>query len=75
MSKHAFQCLIFLLLFLCNAAFADSRAERVAARVKPVLLSSLEESNLAYDDPVFIRIFKAEKTLEVWVARQQIFVV
>ena len=55
-----------LLLGLSSTAFADSRAEQAEKRVKPALVAALSENKLNYGSPVFIRIFKAEKTLEVW---------
>jgi len=63
-----------LLLTLFNGtAFAQTRAEAAEKRVKPALVSALGEKNLDYGKPVFIRIFKAEKTLELWVKHKARF--
>ena len=66
--------IVLLMLFFSSLAFADTRAEQAAKRVKPVLVSALEETNLTYGNAVFIRIFKAEKDLELWVKRGERFV-
>jgi len=62
--------LALLLLVFGNTAFADTRAQQAAKRVKPALVTALAEKNLEYGSPVFIRIFKAEKVLEVWVGKK-----
>jgi len=62
--------LIALLLLACSsAALADGRAEQAEKRVKPSLVAALAEKKLEYGSPVFIRIFKAEKVLEVWIGK------
>lgn len=68
--------LLFALLMLVfsSLAFAETRAEQAAKRVNPVLVSALEDQNLTYGNAVFIRIFKAEKDLELWVKRGERFV-
>lgn len=53
--------------------FAETRAEQAAKRVKPALVAALQKKNLSYGNPVFIRIFKSEKVLEVWVKRKDTF--
>ncbi len=63
-----------LLLGLSSTAFADSRAEQAEKRVKPALVAALSENKLNYGSPVFIRIFKAEKTLEVWLRKKDQYV-
>ena len=63
-----------LLLVLSSTAFADSRAEQAEKRVKPALVAALSENKLNYGSPVFIRIFKAEKTLEVWLRKKDQYV-
>jgi len=45
----------------------DDRAAHAAARVRPGLERDLAAASLRYGAPVFIRIFKAESQLEVWV--------
>jgi len=63
-----------LLFFFCNgSAFATSRAEQAAQRVKPILVAALIEKKLNYGSAIFIRIFKSEKTLEVWVKKDDKF--
>ncbi|MCH7226379.1 murein L,D-transpeptidase family protein [Haloferula sp. A504] len=42
------------------------RAAAAAARVKPLLAPALAKHGLAVGDPVFLRAFKEEKELEVW---------
>ncbi|MEO8000287.1 MAG: murein L,D-transpeptidase family protein [Arenimonas sp.] len=66
--------LALLLSAFSSTAFADSRAEQAAKRVKPALVASLAEQKLVYGSPVFIRIFKAEKTLEVWIRKKDQYV-
>jgi len=65
---------VFLLLLCSGLSFAQSRSGQIAERVKPVLVADLQAKKLAYGSPVFIRIFKAEKTLEVWVKHNDAFV-
>lgn len=43
------------------------RAAAAAARVRPALDRDLAAASLAFGAPVFIRLFKAERELEVWV--------
>ena len=59
--------LALLLLVFSSFAFAETRAEQAAKRVKPTLATALQKKNLSYGSPVFIRIFKSEKVLEVWI--------
>ncbi len=52
------------------------RAALAAARVRPGLERDLDAASLRYGAPVFIRIFKAESELEVWLedsARYRLF--
>ncbi len=49
------------------AAGEPDRAAAVAARIRPQLEKSLAARNLALGDPVFIRIFKEERQLELWI--------
>ena len=60
------------LAFATNAALAQSktgerRAAAAAARVGPKLKRQLHAKGLRLGDPVFIRIFKESRELEVWV--------
>jgi murein L,D-transpeptidase YafK len=76
MSIRFHHYLFALLLFFLgsNCVLAANRAEQAAQRVKPALVASLKEKNLVYGSAVFIRIFKAEKVLEVWVKQNDKFV-
>jgi murein L,D-transpeptidase YafK len=51
------------------ASTRGNRAEAAAARVLPDLAKSLEAQGLDVGSPVFIRIFKEEKQLELWVRK------
>jgi murein L,D-transpeptidase YafK len=73
MGFHRFLFAVLLLVF-GGTALAESRAELAAKRVKPALVAALAEKNLNYGSPVFIRIFKTEKVLEVWVAKKDQYV-
>jgi murein L,D-transpeptidase YafK len=70
-------CLLVLLLlfFFSGSTFATSRAEQAAQRVKPALLTALKEKKLNYGSAVFIRIFKSEKVLEIWVKQEDKFAI
>ncbi len=46
------------------------RARAAADRVRPELEKSLAEKNLRFGDPVFLRAFKEERELEMWVRRR-----
>jgi len=45
---------------------SSRRSKEVVARVAPTLVSGLKDQSLSYGSPVFIRIFKEERELEVW---------
>jgi len=44
----------------------SARSKRVVAKVKPQLVKALKEKGLAWGDEVFVRIFKEERKLELW---------
>lgn len=46
------------------------RARAAVQRVRPGLEAALKEKNLHFGDPVFLRAFKEEKQLELWVRRR-----
>lgn len=46
---------------------STARSRAAVARVKPDLLKALTAKGLEWGSPVFMRIFKEEATLEVWV--------
>jgi murein L,D-transpeptidase YafK len=52
---------------------SSRRSRNAIARVAPSLIGALESNNLTYGSPVFIRIFKEEKELEVWVRQEETF--
>lgn len=62
-----------LLMAFSSFCFAETRAEQAAKRVKPALVAALQKKNLSYGNPLFIRIFKSEKVLEVWVKQKDTF--
>ncbi len=62
-----------LLLLFSSTCFALTRAEQAAKRVKPTLITALHNKNLQYGNPVFVRIFKTEKVLEIWVKQNKQF--
>lgn len=45
----------------------SARAQKAIERVAPVLKKELDAGRLGFGSPVFIRLFKEEKQLEVWV--------
>lgn len=45
----------------------SSRAESAAARVRPRLNRELRAKDLHWGDPVFLRVIKDERTLELWI--------
>ena len=51
----------------------SSRAQKAIAKVSPVLKQKLAKANLIYGAPIFIRIFKEEKKLEVWIKNNERF--
>ena len=76
--KTFLPCLLFVamtLLFVVNlemllpgvaAAAADGRADAARARVLPSLRTRLAVHEVQPGDPLLIRIFKQERTLEIW---------
>lgn len=68
------RCLIVAALLAATVVPAASppsskRSREVQSRVSPLLKKSMAESNLQFGDPIFIRIFKHSKELEIWVKR------
>ena len=49
------------------------RAKAVAKRVTPTLEKELAEVDLEMGSPVFIRVFKEERELELWVKNEELF--
>jgi murein L,D-transpeptidase YafK len=52
---------------------SSARSRQAIARVRPVLETALASKGLQYGNPVFLRIFKASKELEVWLAADDSF--
>jgi murein L,D-transpeptidase YafK len=48
---------------------SSPRSREAIDRVKPRLTTALRERGLAYGSPIFLRIFKEEDELEIWVER------
>ncbi|MEO7323266.1 MAG: murein L,D-transpeptidase family protein [Dokdonella sp.] len=55
-------------------AAVDNRAEVAAKRVRPPLERDLAAAGLRFGDPIFLRIFKHEHQLELWVRERDAFV-
>lgn len=56
-----------------NTSARGDRLSEVTARVSPSLEESLREAGLSWGSPVFLRIFKEERELEVWVRKGESF--
>ncbi|MFT6179395.1 MAG: murein L,D-transpeptidase YafK [Paracoccaceae bacterium] len=54
-------------------ASGPKRFSAVKAKVTPHLKKSFQEKGLTWGSPIFIRAFKEEKTLELWVKKGQEF--
>jgi len=52
---------------------SSRRSRKAIAAVAPSLIRDLEEKGLTYGAPVFIRVFKEEKELEVWLKEEGVF--
>lgn len=63
-----FTSIVILILSLVSVeSFPSSvRSKEVIARISPILSKRLHEKNLKLGSPIFIRIFKESKELEVW---------
>lgn len=62
-------------LILAQESFPSSHRSREAInRVKPSLEEELAGKKLEWGAPIFIRIFKEERQLEVWIQRENQFV-
>jgi murein L,D-transpeptidase YafK len=77
MSKLICGLLLSLFLFNHKTGLPDSdRARTVRAKVWPGLRKGLDDKDLKNNSPIYIRIFKDESTLEIWVksgSRYQFF--
>ncbi len=52
---------------------SSQRSNDAVSRVAPSLIRDLEDEGLAYGSPIFIRIFKQERELEVWLKNGDTF--
>ena len=59
-----------LCLLMVGPALAADRASRAADRVRPLLLPLLAQAQAEWGAPVFIRAFKLESEMELWVQGQ-----
>lgn len=77
--KHAVLGLILVTIAMTvpgsagNEIPSSARSREVIRRVSPVLKQALAKQHLKLGDPIFIRIFKAERELEVWVKSGETF--
>ncbi len=77
-SAAAGLCLAFLLslmtLSTAGGQVPESRRSRaVASRIRPQLEAELKAQGLTYGAPLFMRIFKESKELELWVRKEKTF--
>lgn len=54
----------------CDSLPGPERATAAAERVRPELEKALTEKGLRFGDPVFLRAFKEENELELWIRRR-----
>ena len=60
----------FQLIAFAQDIPSSSRSREAIERVKPNLQIEFEKSGLSLGLPIFMRIFKEEKELEIWVESQ-----
>ena len=79
-TKNLFQSaqfLCLLLLFAFGFTMSCSPKERsldeISKEVTPQLSQQLKQKGLAIGNPIFIRIFKAESELEMWIQKDKTF--
>ena len=56
-----------------QAVLSSQRSRVAVGRVAPSLVRDLRPVGLAYGNPVFIRIFKEERELELWVGKESTY--
>ena len=76
--KNTITILLILLLaipikFYSQDIPSSIRSRKAIAKVKPMLENQTADSNLILGDPIYIRIFKEEKELEVWIKKEDGF--
>lgn len=85
--RHLIPALLFLMIPACNdhlgaeegtsskrnlpSKTEKDRAKTAASRVTPSLQRDLNAKGLKLGEPVFLRAFKKERTLEVWVRQEK----
>lgn len=52
---------------------SSSHSKKVIAQIRPYLEKGLNEKGLKYGSPIFIRIFKKTKELEIWLKKENKF--
>jgi murein L,D-transpeptidase YafK len=52
---------------------SSTRSKQAIAKVTAALISEFESNNLNFGNPVYIRTFKQEAELEIWVKKAEIF--
>ena len=60
-------------LMVLKSKESTERAAEVARRVSPQLKKELQVKGLVLGQPVFLRIFKEERQLELWVQKEETF--
>ncbi|MGB0719931.1 MAG: L,D-transpeptidase family protein [Bdellovibrionales bacterium] len=72
MIPRVFFCIALLFLSACSSPKAptSARLESVKARKLTLMQSEVAGKHAALGDPVFIRVFKEENLLEVWMKRE-----
>lgn len=65
--------IVFLFFVATGVTQAEGRADAAAARVEPRLRQELAAAGLKFGAPVFLRIFKQDAQLELWVQRDARF--
>ncbi len=65
--------ILFTIFVHTEAIPKSSRSERVIKQLAPTLVTQFERKGLSLGDPIFIRIFKAEKVLEIWVKSGSVY--
>jgi len=69
----AFQILLIFSSALLAQVPESTRSKNAINRVKPTLEEELKAKRLKYGSPIFIRIFKQSKELEVWIKKGDSF--
>lgn len=74
MKLASFFCLYFLLLSaIADAVPESNRSRKAIEKVLPLLREEFDSKGLKLGAPIFIRIFKESKELEIWVKKKETF--